>query len=556
MIDIFSPKTFVMSKEEAVLVVKEFRKYQRLALQPILEFCKKNKVVNRVDLSNDALLRQIVNQKHVGALASVLIAKFPQMANKWDEMDNLLHAVKLPFHCRYNCENSEGLSVWFHYPLPEAVLKRHGTESMRENDRDNYSLDSTSGQEGFFSNLFKSPYGEGISEQELKKILADSRTLRQTIVKSLTPIAKKFGPVKLHTENDIEEQIGMSGPPDHGRFRMTLATCKRDDEKMVDELNKATKKIKLPEKSEIYINRHHEVVYIDFYYYVGGKQGTESLKERARSVLTSLYHQKQPAMELFGLFEKWWEAKEISYWHICHGAKARPNIRETSVLYKNADTLAKTLAAMSRPVEGASAPFPFMVREGDPRVRLKEHKFLKDVFTIQHYLLHPKSDFQMTSRFEDDLAVGVRWKGMPDEPDVFMHVSLEDLLVQANLKFVAPDGSQYSKRKQLLSKYIPVINKQLKAFRLDNFGIDLSKFPYDTEIFCCGDMDKLLIIPAGAYDRDGNIFRDVENFMEAVNRKSGLTGMTLWRTGDGLIQTDSFKVKWTDADGSVYLKID
>ena len=98
--------------------------------------------------------------------------------------------------------------------------------------------------------------------------------------------------------------------------------------------------------------------------------------------------------------------------------------------------------------------------------------------------------------------------------------------------------------------------KQLKAFRLDNFGIDLSKFPYDTEIFCCGDMDKLLIIPAGAYDRDGNIFRDVENFMEAVNRKSGLTGMTLWRTGDGLIQTDSFKVKWTDADGSVYLKID
>ena len=283
---------------------------------------------------------------------------------------------------------------------------------------------------------------------------------------------------------------------------------------------------------------------------------SSTLKEGVGAAMHSLYHQKQPAMELFGLFEKWWEAKEISYWHICHGAKARPNIRETSVLYKNADTLDKTLAAMSRPVEGESAPFPFMVREGDPRVRLKEHKFLKDVFTIQHYLLHPKSDFQMTDRFEDDLAVNVRWKGMPDEPDVFMHVSLEDLLVQANLKFVAPDGSQYSKRKQLLSKYIPVINKQLKAFRLDNFGIDLSKFPYDTEIFCCGDMDKLLVIPANAYDSNGNIFRDVENFMEAVNKKSGLTGMTLWRTGDGLIQTDNLKVKWTDTNGSVYLKID
>lgn len=269
---------------------------------------------------------------------------------------------------------------------------------------------------------------------------------------------------------------------------------------------------------------------------------TESFKNNARAALSSLYHHGRPGNELFGLslFSKWWEAKELSYWYICQGAKARPNLREAPILYKDCDTVAKAMASVSVPAEGEATLFPFIVHEGDPHIHLKERKFLKDVFTLQHYLLHPKSEIQVIRRYADDKAIQVRWKGIPDEPDVFMHVTLEDLLMQANIKFEAPDQSQYSKRKQLLAKYVPVINKQLKAFRLEKYGMDLSKQLYDTEIFCCGDTDKLPVLSARAFDRNGDIARDAENFMNAV-KKSSLTGMSLLSTGDG---------------GSIYLKID
>lgn len=161
--------------------------------------------------------------------------------------------------------------------------------------------------------------------------------------------------------------------------------------------------------------------------------------------MTSIYLGNSIAgNELFGLF-KWYTKKEIDYWYIEPIRQLRPGIRNTQYIYPDCDTLNGGIRQFCLHGED----LPFILNEKDTEVRIGNTKILRNQFRLQHYVLNGSEDYRVV-KAEDD-KVEVRWKRMPDAPDVDDNVNVEELIHRCGCKIIKPDDKEYKLRQRILN---------------------------------------------------------------------------------------------------------